>query len=97
MKKLNGIKVKEILVRFIEDEELDFGLDNDVKNEILLEVDSISNGLILFEDLCNVCLRLGDEMGLDYGGEVEIIESVLYELGLEENEVMNLVDGYVNN
>ena len=97
MKKLNGIKVKEILVRFIEDEELDFGLDNDVKNEILLEVDSISNGLILFEDLCNVCLRLGDEMGLDYGGDVEIIESVLYELGLEENEVMNLVDGYVNN
>ena len=97
MKKLNGIKVKEILVRFINVEELDFGLDNDDKIEILLEIDSISNGLILFEDLCNVCLRLGDEMGFDYGGDVEIIESVLYELGLEEDEVLELIDGYVNN
>ena len=36
-------------------------------------------------------------MGLDYGGDVDIIESVLYELGLEEDEVLELIDGYVNN
>jgi hypothetical protein len=95
MKKLNGIEVKEILLMFVNNEDL--GLDKDVIIDLENEIDSISNGLILFEDLCNVCLRLGDEMGLDYGGDVEIIESVLYELGLEEDEVMNLVDGYVNN
>lgn len=97
MKKLNGIKVKEILVRFINNEELDFGMDNDDKIEILLEVDSISNGGIDFNNLCNVCLKLAGMMGFDYGGDVEIIESVLYELGLEEDEVMGLVDEYVNN
>ena len=95
MKKLNGIEVKEVLLGFINNEEL--GLDNDVIIDLENEIDSLSNGLILFEDLCNVCLRLGDEMGLEYGGDVEIIESVLYELGLEEDEVLELVDGYINN
>jgi hypothetical protein len=94
MKKLNGIEVKEVLLGFINNEEL--GLDNDVIIDLENEIDSLSNGLILFEDLCNVCLRVGDEMGLEYGGDVEIIESVLYELGLEEDEVMDLIDGYVN-
>jgi len=97
MKKLNGIKVKEILVRFINDEELDFGLDNNLKNDILNEINSISDGVILFEFLCNVCVELAVKMEFDYGGDVEIIESVLYELGLEEDEVLELVDGYVNN
>jgi hypothetical protein len=97
MKKLNGIKVKEILVRFVNDEELDFGMDYDDKIEVLLKVDSISNKGIEFKDLCNVCLELAEVMGFDYGGDVEIIESVLYELGLEEDEVLELVDGYVNN
>jgi hypothetical protein len=94
MKKLNGIEVKEVLLGFVNNEELE--LDNDVIIDLENEIDSLSNGVILFEDLCNVCLRLGDEMGLEYGGDVEIIESVLYELGLEEDEVLELVDGYVN-
>ena len=94
MKKLNGIEVKEVLLGFVNNEEL--GLDKDVIIDLENEIDSLSNGVILFEDLCNVCLRLGDEMGLEYGGDVEIIESVLYELGLEEDEVMDLIDGYVN-
>jgi hypothetical protein len=95
MKKLNGIEVKEVLLGFVNNEELE--LDNDVIIDLENEINSLSDGLILFEDLCNVCLRLGDEMGLEYGGDVEIIESVLYELGLEEDEVLELVDGYVNN
>jgi hypothetical protein len=94
MKKLNGIEVKEVLLGFVNNEELE--LDKDVIIDLENEIDSLSNGVILFEDLCNVCLRLGDEMGLEYGGDVEIIESVLYELGLEEDEVLKLVDGYVN-
>ena len=94
MKKLNGIKVKEILVRFINNEDLGLDIDNIIDLE--MEIDNINENGILFEDLCNVCLRLADALGLDYGGDVEIIESVLYELGLEEDEVMNLVDGYVN-
>jgi hypothetical protein len=71
MKKLNGIEVKEVLLGFINNEEL--GLDNDVIIDLENEIDSLSNGLILFEDLCNVCFRVGDEMGLEYGGDVEII------------------------
>jgi hypothetical protein len=95
MKKLNGIEVKEVLLGFVNNEELE--LNNDVIIDLENEIDSLSNGVILFEDLCNVCLRLADELGLEYGGDVEIIESVLYELGLEEDEVLELVDGYVNN
>jgi hypothetical protein len=94
MKKLNGIEVKEVLLGFVNNEELE--LNNDVIIDLENEIDSLSNGVILFEDLCNVCLRLADELGLEYGGDVEIIESVLYELGLEEDEVLELVDGYVN-
>ncbi len=97
MKKLNGIKVKEILVRFINDEELDFGMEEEVRNDVNKVINSLSDGVILFEFLCNVCLELAEIMCFDYGGDVEIIESVLYELGLEEDEVMELVDGYVNN
>ena len=95
MKKLNGIKVKEVLLMFVNNEDL--GLDKDSIIDLEMEIDNINDRGIIFEDLCNVCLRLADELGLDYGGDVEIIESVLYELGLEEDEVMELVDGYVNN
>ena len=95
MKKLNGIKVKEVLLIFVNNEDL--GLDKDSIIDLEMEIDNINDRGIIFEDLCNVCLRLADELGLDYGGDVEIIESVLYELGLEEDEVMELVDGYVNN
>ena len=97
MKKLNGIKVKEILINFINVEDEEYGLDNNLKNELFEEIDNISNGEILFEFLCNICVELGFKMGFEYGGDIDIIESVLYELGLEEDEVMNLVDGYVNN
>jgi hypothetical protein len=94
MKKLNGIKVKEILVRFINNEELE--LNNDVIIDLENEINSLSDGVILFEFLCSVCVELAVKMEFDYGGDVEIIESVLYELGLEEDEVLELVDGYVN-
>ena len=95
MKQLNGIEVKEVLLMFVNNE--DYGLDKDVVDGLNHEIDNINDNGILFEDLCNVCLRLADALGLDYGGDVEIIESVLYELGLEEDEVLELVDGYVNN
>jgi hypothetical protein len=95
MKKLNGIEVKEVLLMFVNNE--DYGLDKDVVDGLNHEIDNINDNGILFEDLCNVCLRLADALGLEYGGDVEIIESVLYELGLEEDEVLELVDGYVNN
>ena len=95
MKKLNGIEVKEVLLMFVNNEEL--GLDKDVIIDLENEINSISDGVILFEFLCNVCVELAVKMEFDYGGDVEIIESVLYELGLEEDEVLELVDGYVNN
>ena len=94
MKKLNGIEVKKVLLMFVNNE--DYGLDKDVIIDLENEINSISDGVILFEFLCNVCVDLAVKMGFYYGGDVEIIESVLYELGLEEDEVLELVDGYVN-